>query len=189
MSYDQLPGALNTMYFEVRTRGDPAAVVAGIRTAVRRIDPDLPLMNLSAQADRVQGALLEERVLAQAGSFFGIAALLLSCVGLYGTMAYAVTRRTREIGIRVALGASPRRILEMILGQGLRLIMTGIVIGVLASFGLSQAIKGLLYGVMANDPGTFALAASILILVTLVACWLPARRATKVNPIVALRAE
>ena len=121
--------------------------------------------------------------------FFATAALLLAVVGLYGVMAYSVTRRTVEIGVRIALGATQAKILSLVLAQGTRVVVAGIVIGVIGSFAITRAIRSLLFGVSPTDPLTFITVALLLVAVALLACWFPARRAAKVDPMVALRYE
>ena len=177
------------MYYQVRSQGEPLLLVSEVRDAVRRIDPNLPLLEVSTLSNLADLALMRERILAFLSSFFGISALALACIGLYGMMAYTVVRRTREIGIRMALGANRGAVLRMVLAQGLQLTLAGIIVGLGASLCVSRAIRGLLYGIGASDPATFAFAILTMTGVTLFACWIPARRATKVDPILALRAE
>ena len=189
LSYAQLPDRLNTMYFEVRAAGNPTGLLSEIRNVVRRADPDLPLMNVKTQAEQTADALTQERLFARLSSFFGIVALLLACIGLYGTMAYAVTRKTHEIGIRMALGAKRHDVLSMVLGQGLAMAAIGVVLGVVAGIGLTRWIASFMYGVSATDPLTFSVVSVLLILVAAVACYVPAYRAMRVDPLVALRYE
>ena len=120
---------------------------------------------------------------------FAVAALLLSALGLYGVMAYAVTQRTQELGVRIALGAQPREVLRLVLRQGLYLVSIGLAVGLLGALALRGLIKGLLFQVQASDPATLVSVAVVLVVVALLACWIPARRATKVDPLVALRYE
>ena len=187
--YTQAGGGLSAMYYQVRSQGEPLLLVSEVRDAVRRIDPNLPLLEVSTLSNLADLALMRERILAFLSSFFGISALALACIGLYGMMAYTVVRRTREIGIRMALGANRGAVLRMVLAQGLQLTLAGIIVGLGASLCVSRAIRGLLYGIGASDPATFAFAILTMTGVTLFACWIPARRATKVDPILALRAE
>jgi predicted permease len=189
LPYTQIPDRLNTMYFEIRTAGDPTALLSEIRNAVRQIDPDLPLMNVRTQLEQTSQALSQERLFARLSTFFGLVALLLACIGLYGTMAYSVTRKTHEIGIRMALGARPTDVLGMVITQGLQLALIGVVIGIAAGFGLTRLIASMMYGVSPSDPATFAIVSIVLIVVAALACFIPARRAMQVDPIIALRYE
>jgi predicted permease len=189
MAYAQFPEEINTLYFQVRTSGNPTALVPQLREAVRQSDPNLPLMNVSTQTQLTAEALIQERLFARLSSFFGFLALLLAAIGLYGTLAYSVTRKTQEIGIRLALGARRWDVLRMVLGKGIQLIATGVVIGLLAALAATRFISTMIYGVKPSDPLTYAALAAFLILVALLACYIPARRATKVDPLVALRYE
>lgn len=188
-SYPQFPKYLDMMFFEMRTQGPPATVISELRDTVRQADPALPMMNLKTQKEETSEALSQERLFARLTAVFGLLALALAMIGLYGTMAYSVTRKTHEIGIRMTLGAKPWDVLRMVVGQGIRLAAIGVVIGVVASFGATRLIRSMIFGVTATDPATFAGVVVILILVAVAACYLPARRAAKVDPMVALRYE
>jgi predicted permease len=187
--YTQVSDELDTMYFEVRSAGDPTALLSEIRGTVSQADPDLPLMGVKTQTEQTAEALTQERVFARLSTFFGLVALLLACIGLYGTMAYSVTRKTHEIGIRMALGASPAGVLRMVIAQGLQLALMGVVIGVAAGFGLTRLIASMMYGISPTDPLTFVAVSVVLIFVASLACFIPARRAMRVDPIIALRYE
>ncbi len=166
------------------------AMVGAVREALRDVDPRaIPLLNA-----RTVESVVEESMAATSFTvvLLGIAAgiaLLLGTVGIYGVISYIVSRRTQEIGVRMALGAPAASVLKSILGQGLKLTGLGILLGLLASWGVSRALASLLYGVTATDPMTFAGTAGLLLLVATLATWIPARRASKVDPVEALRAE
>ena len=193
--YQSWKQALNMMQIatvEVRTNGDPSSFVAGIREAMREVNSDLPLTNVRTQIEQADKTLAMERMLAKLFTLFGLIAQQLAAIGLYGVMAYTVVQRTKEIGIRMALGANRARVLRMILRQGMALTLIGVGVGLAAAYVLTKYLESLtemLFGVEATDPWTFAAIGVLLIVVTLIACLVPARRATKVDPLVALRYE
>ncbi|HEY3104226.1 MAG TPA: ABC transporter permease [Pyrinomonadaceae bacterium] len=191
-SWLQTPGAINVMTFEVRTTGDPKAFVGAIRQAVREIDPNLPLNNIKTQIEQADETLSLERLFAKLMSLFGLLAQQLASIGLYGVLAYSVSRRTHEIGIRMALGANRGRMLTMILRQGMTLTLIGVALGLAGAYVLTkylESLNSMLFGVQPRDPLTFVATAVLLTVVALIACFIPARRATKVDPMVALRYE
>jgi predicted permease len=173
----------------VRTKADPGAMVAAVRKEVRAIDAEQPVYAVRTM-DAVMGETLAQRraTLALAGVFAALA-LVLAAVGIYGVMSYAVSQRGHEIGIRIALGAQRRDIFRLIVGRGMLLIGAGVALGLVGAFGVTRFLRTLLFGVQPHDPLTFAAVAALLVGVALLACWLPARRATKVDPLVALRYE
>jgi predicted permease len=181
--------------FEVRIAGDPAAIVGAIRQAVREVDATLPLIDIRTQADQADQMLAMERLLARLLTLFGLLALQLASIGLFGILAYAVSQRTREIGIRMALGADRGDVLRMILRQGMALVLLGIGLGLAGSYVLMQYLgswvnlSGMLYGVQPSDPLSYGVIAVLLMLVGLVSCFIPAWRATKVDPMTALKCE
>jgi macrolide transport system ATP-binding/permease protein len=167
----------------VRTSGDPLEAVSGVRGAIRSLDPLLPVYGVKTLKEHMTWALWGTRMAASLSLSFGLLALLLAASGLYSVMAYTVSRRTHEIGIRMALGAQGRDVLRLVAAQGMRLALAGVVVGLLAAFAVTRILSSILYGVSATDAGTFAAITALL------ACYLPARRATKVDPMVALRYE
>jgi predicted permease len=191
-SWRQTLPRLSAVVFEVRTAGDPMQFVGPIRAAMRDVDSNLPLSNIRTQVQQADQTLAMERMFAKLLTLFGVIAQLLAAIGLYGVMAYAVSQRTQEIGIRMALGADRRKVLMMIVRQGMTLTVIGIAIGLGGAFVLMkylESLTGLLFGVEARDPLTFAVIAALLGAVALLACLVPARRATKVDPLTALRYE
>ena len=180
---------IGTMYFAVRTNGDPTAFAPIARKIVNGVDSELPVTDVMTQEARSARTVAEERVFAQMLTFFGALAVLLAAIGLYGVMSYSVAQRTNEIGIRMALGAETGGVLRMVVAQGLKFAIIGLVIGSIATFALTRFIEGQLYGVTASDPLTFAVVGVLLLAVALVACWIPAMRAARVDPMVALRTE
>jgi putative ABC transport system permease protein len=173
----------------VRTTVEPASLTPEVRRIVAEVDKSAPVSEVKTMENIVSEAVTQPRFNLYLLGLFGGIALLLSAAGIYGVTAYAVTQRTHEFGIRMALGAQVGDVLKMILGQGMRLIAAGIVIGLLASFALTRLLKSLLFGVSVTDPLTFVVITIVLMLVALMACYIPARRATKVDPLIALRYE
>jgi predicted permease len=178
-----------SMFLMARTRGDAASAGAAIREGVHAVDPDQPISDLKTMDQRVALSLGPRRSAVTLLTIFAVMALGLSAVGLFGLVRYSVAQRTQEIGVRMALGASRRDVLGMVLREGLRLALGGIFGGLLAAFALTRVLASLLYGVSATDPLTFGGMALLLTLVALFASWIPARRATRVDPMVALRYE
>jgi predicted permease len=173
----------------VRTAANPASATGAVREAVRQIDPNVPMMDISTQLEQIDRRFQQERMFAQAYGMFGGLALLLAAIGLFGLMSYNVARRTNEIGVRMALGAEKRDVLRMVLAESLSLVVMGIVVGVGAALGIGHLVTTLLYGLAPTDPTTIAGAVAVMALVSTLAGWLPARRAARVEPIVALRYE
>jgi predicted permease len=183
---------VGSVSFAVRTSSDPESLVPAIRQAAREVEVNLPLSGIRTQVEQAKESLRTERLFARLLGFFGLLALLLASVGLYGVMAYSVAQRTQEIGIRMALGASPGDVLRMVLRQGMTLTLAGVAIGLAGAYLLTKyliSLTKMLYGVEAADSITFGLVAVLLTQVAMLACYVPARRATKVDPMVALRYE
>ncbi|HEX4637910.1 MAG TPA: ABC transporter permease [Chthoniobacterales bacterium] len=179
----------NLMGLVIRTAGDPAAFAATLRHEVQALDKDQPIYNVRTMDDVVANSLGTRRVSMQLFTVFAIAALLLAAIGIYGVMAYTVTQRTQEIGIRMALGAQKSDVLRLVVRHGMILTVIGVVAGLVGAFALTRVIANLLFGVGASDPATFIAISLLLLTVAFIACYLPARRATLVDPIQALRAE
>jgi putative ABC transport system permease protein len=173
----------------MRTSVDPSSVVGNVRQEVAKLDPELPLANVSTIQGAIDRSLVTTRLTNWLLAGFAATALLLALTGIYGVMSLNVANRRNEFGIRLALGAQRSNVLRMMLGQGLRLAMVGVGLGLLAAIAFTRLLKGLLFGISASDPLTFAAIAMLLAGVALLACWIPARRATKVDPLEALRYE
>jgi putative ABC transport system permease protein len=173
----------------LRVQGDPLNYVAALRQEVQALDKTLALSRVQTMEEIVSATVAVPRLVMLLFASFAAVALVLASLGIYGVMAYSVTQRTHEIGIRIALGAQTRNVLGLVVGQGMKLAVLGVGLGLAASFGLTRLMESLLFGIQATDPLTFAAVALLLTLVALLACYLPARRATKVDPMIALRYE
>jgi predicted permease len=201
--WQQEAAVIGEMNFALRTASEPTALAAAVRQVVRELDGNLPVTEVSTQTARSQATLGQERLYARLLSFFGGLALLLAAIGLSGVLGYSVAQRTNEIGIRMALGAEAGHVLRLVIWQGMKLVVMGLAIGASGGYALSRLLASQyfassswqrqmvdqLYGVKGTDPVTFVVIGALLTLVALVACWLPARRAAKVDPMVALRYE
>jgi predicted permease len=187
--YPMLQQPLPQAFLMVRTKADPATLASAIQGAVASVDSAQSAADFRTMEQYVAGSLGPQRIAASLLEIFSVLALFLAAVGLYGVISYSTAQRTREIGIRMALGAERRQVWEMVIRQGLRLALVGVLAGAVAASVLAQFLRSQLYEVSAFDPSTFALTCLILLLVALAACYIPARRATRVDPIVALRYE
>ncbi|HZE69968.1 MAG TPA: ABC transporter permease [Pyrinomonadaceae bacterium] len=186
-AFSQLP--FNGMTVIIKASRDPNQLIAAVRDQIKAIDPEQPIYNIRTM-DEIRGeSVAAERLNLMLLSIFAGIALVLAIVGIYGVMSYAVTQRTHEIGIRMAIGAQPRDVFRMILGQGMTLALIGVVLGLVGAFALTRLMATMLFGVQPTDPATFASIAALLTGVALVACLIPGRRATKVDPVISLRYE
>ncbi|HSE98796.1 MAG TPA: ABC transporter permease, partial [Blastocatellia bacterium] len=186
--YTQNPN-LGELTFYVRTTLEPESLANTLRGQVSGLDANLPVYDLRTLTQQIEQSIFGDRLMAVLSAVFGVLAALLAAIGIYGVMAYSVTQRTQEIGIRMALGARQSDVLKLIVGQGLTLIAAGAGLGLVASFAVTRLIASLLYGVAATDPVTFVVVTVLLVGIALLACFVPARRASKVDPIIALRYE
>jgi predicted permease len=195
LPWRQSVNSLGYANFQLRTAGDPSAIIAAVRQIVREVDENLPLWYIKTQVERANETLQMERLFAKLVTLFGLLAQQLASIGLFGVLAYAVSQRTHEIGIRMALGASQTDVLKMIIKQGMTLAVIGVALGLAGAYVLTKYLESwmqlskMLYGVKPTDPITYGLISLLMILAALTACYLPARRATKIDPMVALRAD
>jgi putative ABC transport system permease protein len=175
--------------FVIRATGEPTSLISAVRATVAEVEPNQALHNVMTMEQRLANTTTSRRLnTVLLGSFAGVA-LLLAVVGIYGVMSYAVTQRRREIGVRMALGAQRGDVSRLVIGEGMKLVLIGALLGLGGALALTRLLKTLLFGVSATDPLTFIVIAALLIIVALLACWIPARRATKVDPLIALRHE
>ncbi len=186
---DTVMNVARSMNIAMRTAGAPAALTSAVIGQIRSLDPDLPIAKIRTMDQAMSESVAGPRFNTSLLGIFSIAALFLAAIGIYGVLAYTVAQQTHEIGIRIALGAQQRDVMLLVLAQGARLALIGIAIGLLAAFGLTRLMASLLYGTSVSDPLTFAAVSAVLFVVALLACYIPARRAMKVDPIVALRYE
>jgi ABC-type antimicrobial peptide transport system permease subunit len=180
---------IRSMQYAVRTVGDPASVSESLRLAVHTVEPDLPLANFAMLTTLVDNSLSTDRFLMLLFGAFGGLALILASIGMYGVISYSVMQRTPEIGIRIALGAGRTQIFVLIVRQGGRVVCSGIAIGLIAAFATTRLMTHFLYGVRPTDPITFAAVSFLQVVVALLACYVPARKAMSVDPVTALRYE
>lgn len=187
--YRQRTDRVGSMTFVVRTTGDPKALADAVRDAVQQIDPNVPLFDVRTQTEQIDDSLRYERAMATLSAFFGLVALALCCIGLYGLMSYIAASRTRETGVRIALGARGRDIASDVLRRALLLVGTGVVIGSAVALALTKFVESMVFGVKPRDPVSVAIAIIAMVVVSLLAAWIPARRASRLDPVTALRAE
>jgi putative ABC transport system permease protein len=185
--YQQFPGVFNAMV--IRAEGDPMNIVAAVKSQVWSVEREQPLSGIQPMEEVIAVSIAPRRFNMLLLGIFAALALMLAAVGIYGVISYTVAQRTREIGVRMALGARRADVLKLVVRQGMSLALAGIGAGLAASFALTRLMANLLFGVSPSDPLTFGAIASLLGSVALLACYLPARRATKVDPLVALRSE
>jgi len=186
---EQSPVPVSTMSLVVRTDVPPQSLVSSVRTEVAKLDPDLPMSNILSMEEVISASVTQPQLTARLTAAFAGLALMLAAIGIYGVMAHAVVQRRREIAIRMALGAEPGNVLRLVVGQGLQLVVAGVVLGLAGSFVLTRLLASILFQMSPHDPVTFAAVTMILLVVAFLACYIPARRAMRVDPVVALRYE
>jgi putative ABC transport system permease protein len=173
----------------IRTQGDPLNLVGGVRKEVNALDPDQPIATVRPMTEWIAMSVAGARYRTTLLGLFAVLAMILAATGIYGVMSYSVAQRTQEIGVRMALGARPFDVLKLVVRQGMILALIGVVVGLAGALALTRVISSLLFGVTERDPITFGVVAALLLVVAFIACFVPARRATKVDPLVALRYE
>jgi predicted permease len=186
---ETLPTGVRRINVLVRTEVEPLSLAASVRGQIAALNKDQAVFNVRTMEQILAQSVASRRFSMLLLTVFAVAALALASLGIYGLMSYAVAQRTREIGVRMALGAQSGNVLKLVIGQGMKLALAGVALGLVASLALTRTMKTLLFGVSATDPLTFAAIALLLVLVALLACFVPARRATKVDPMIALRSE
>jgi ABC-type antimicrobial peptide transport system permease subunit len=190
MAYKPVMQANEHLYsLEMRASGPPALLAPAVRQALAEVEPRMPIVDINPLALRVSRQLSQDRLVAQLTSVFGAIALLLACLGLYGTISYGVTRRAGELGVRMALGADRGTVLWLVMREALTLVVVGAVLGLPLAYLAGRGLSGLLYNVLPVDPMAYGVAATLLLMVAALAAWLPARRASRIDPMVALRAD
>jgi putative ABC transport system permease protein len=180
---------MRNMTVAVRTAGNPMSMLAAVKNAVHEIDGTLPLANVNTMERLIDASLGQRKLSMVLLGVFSAIAVVLASIGIYGVMSYSVTQRTRELGVRMALGAARHRVLGLVVGQGMTLAAVGVVIGLVGAFALTRFLSSQLFGVGATDPVTFTVVSVLLIGIALMATLIPALRATRVDPVVALRDE
>jgi len=181
--------ATNRTNVVIRTHGDPLSIVGAVRKELKTIDPDQPIAEVKPMIEWVESSVAAPRYWTTLLGLFAALAMVLAATGIYGVMSYSVAQRTHEIGVRMALGARRVDVLKLVVRQGMLLTVVGVIVGLGGAFALTRVMSSLLFGVTTKDPITFAAVSLLLIAVAFVACFVPARRATRVDPLVALRYE
>ncbi len=179
----------NNFSFALKTAGDPDSTVRALRAEIARLDPDLAVFDVRSMSERIDLSLASRKTSMLLANAFGVVALFLATLGIYGVLAYLVAQRTREIGIRVALGSNRAAILKLVLREGFELVVIGLVLGIIGAVSMQKAVASEIYGVRALDPLVLVSVMAVLAIVALAACAVPARRAVRVDPIIALRSE